>query len=264
MKVRDLLNHIDTFAPFALAEEWDNSGLQVGSYDAEVKRVGLCLDAVPEAVVEAEKQNCEVLLTHHPLIFRAVKKINVDIELGKTIQEALTRKINIVAAHTNWDKADEGVNFTLAELLGLTDIKPLGDFGLIGKLWDNIDKDIFLKIVKEAWNLSWLDFYSENSSETRTFGVPCEIFKVALCGGSGAEFWRAAKLHKADIYLTADMKYHELIDATRAGLSIGICDHGEMERASLFKLAEKISACGVETVIFNINALLERGYLGYY
>ena len=85
--------------------------------------------------------------------------------------------------------------------------------------------------------------------------MPSKISRVALCGGSGAEFWKAAKLHRADIYLTADMKYHELVDATRAGLSIGVCDHGEMERASLSKLSEKISACGLETMIFDINAL---------
>ena len=223
--------------------------MQVGSYDAEVSRVGICLDAVPEAVIEAEKQNCEVLLCHHPLIFRAIKKINVDSDPGKTIFEALTRKINIISAHTNWDKAEEGVNMTLAELLGLVDIKPLDDFGLIGKLENKIETEKFLELVKNFWNLSRLDFYSDEKPE--------KISRVALCGGSGAEFWRAAKLHKADIYLTADMKYHELIDATRAGLSIGLCDHGEMERASLSKLAEKISACGLETFIFDVKALIK-------
>ena len=249
MKIRDLLNYIDTFAAWSLAEEWDNSGLQIGSYDAEVKRVGLCLDAVPEAVIEAEKQNCEVLLCHHPLIFRAIKKINIDSEPGRTIFEALTRKINIISAHTNWDKAEEGVNMTLANLLGLVDIKPLDDFGLIGKFENKIETEKFLELVKNSWNLSRIDFYSDEKPE--------KISRIALCGGSGAEFWRAAKLHKADIYLTADMKYHELIDATRAGLSIGICDHGEMERASLSKFAEKISAYGLETFIFNVNALFK-------
>ena len=247
MKVKDLLNHIDTFAPFALSEEWDNSGLQVGSYEAEVNHVGICLDAVPEAVIEASEKGCEVLLTHHPLIFRAVKKINVDLELGKTLQEALTRKINIISAHTNWDKADDGVNMTLANLLGLFDIKPIDDFGLIGKFESKLETEKFLEHVKNSWKLSRLDFYSEE--------MPSKISRVALCGGSGAEFWKAAKLHRADIYLTADMKYHELVDATRAGLSIGVCDHGEMERASLSKLSEKISACGLETMIFDINAL---------
>ena len=249
LKVRDLLNYIDTFAPFALAEEWDNSGLMLGSYNDEVKRVAISLDAVPEAVIEASKKSCEVLLCHHPLIFRAVKKINLDTDFGHTVYEAMTRKINIIAAHTNWDKADEGVNFTLANLLGLAEIKPLDGFGVIGKLPESIITEKFIEHVKNSWGLSGLDFYSDGMTE--------KISRVALCGGSGAEFWRVAKLHRADIYLTADMKYHELIDATRAGLSIGLCGHGEMERASLPELAKKISACGLEVVMLDINALVK-------
>ena len=249
-KVKDLLNYIDTFAPFSSAEEWDNSGLMTGSYEAEVKKVAVCLDAVPEAVIKASEKNCEVLLCHHPLIFRPLKKINIDLDLGRTIYEALTRKITIIAAHTNWDKADEGVNFTLANLLGLVDIKILGDFGIIGKTSEKITTEKFLEHVKNSWELSRLDFYSENMPK-----MPEKISKVALCGGSGADFWSAAKLHKADIYLTADMKYHELIDATRAGLSIALCEHGEMERASLPKLAEKISSFGFETELLDVKAL---------
>ena len=248
MKVKDLLNYIGTFAPWHLAEEWDNPGLQAGSYEAGVTKVAICLDAVPEAVMEAAEKGCEVLLTHHPLIFRALKKINVDVELGRTIKEAIKRGINIIAAHTNWDKADDGVNFTLAKLIGLEDIKPLSeDFGLIGKIENGLETEKFLERVKNSWNLSRIDFYSGGSKH--------KISKVALCGGSGAEFWSAAKLHDADIYLTADMKYHELADAANAGLSIGLCDHGEMERASLPKLAEKISGSGLEAIILDIEAL---------
>ena len=247
MKVKDLINYIDTFAPFALAEEWDNSGLQVGSYRAEVKRVAICLDAVPEAVIEASEKNCEVLLCHHPLMFRAIKKINISSDPGRTIYAALTRNVNILAEHTNWDKADCGVNATLAELIGLVDCKPLDVFGVIGKLPNEIETEKFLERVKKSWGLSRLDFYSEE--------MPEKISRVALCGGSGADLWRVADNRHVDIYLTADMKYHELIDATRTGLSIGLCEHGEMERASLPKLAEKISESGLETVILDIKAL---------
>lgn len=247
MKVRDLLNYIDTFAPFSLAEEWDNCGLMAGSYEAEVNRVAICLDALPEAVIKANENNCEVLLCHHPLIFRALKKINIDTDTGRTIYEALTRKINIIATHTNWDKVEEGVNFTLADLIGLLDVKTLDDLGVIGRLPEKISTEKFLEHVKNSWGLSRLDFYSDE--------MPEKISRVALCGGSGAEFWSAAKLHKADIYLTADMKYHELIDATRAELSIGLCEHGEMERASLSKLAEKISSFGLNTILLDVKAL---------
>ena len=248
MNTRDLINHIDSFAPFSLAEEWDNSGLIVGSYKAEVKRVGISLDAVPEAVIEASRQECQVLLTHHPLIFRGLANVNTDHDTGKTISEAIKRGVNIIAAHTNWDKAEKGVNATLAALLGIRKIEALGDFGVHGRI-AKTNLESFIVKVKSAWSLSRIDIYSESK--------PAEILRVALCGGSGAGFWHEALKVNADIYLTADMKYHELIDATRAGLSIGLLDHGEMERASLPELENNIKVAGFETKLLDIKALAE-------
>lgn len=249
MKVKDLLNHIDTFVPFALSEEWDNPGLMIGSYDAEVSRVAICLDAVSEAVMLAHENNCNVLLCHHPLIFRGVKKINLDSEFGRTVSAAIEKRINIIAAHTNWDKADGGVNDTLASLLGLRECERLDDFGVTGKMPDKMAHEEFFAHVKSSWNLSHIDIYTQN--------MPEYISRVSLCGGSGSSFWHSALRHKADVYITADMKYHELIDATHAGLTVANLNHGEMERASLPELAKRISECGTETVLLNINALNE-------
>lgn len=249
MKVKDLLNHIDTFAPFALSEEWDNPGLMIGSYDAEVSRIAICLDAVSEAVMLAHENNCNVLLCHHPLIFRGVKKINLDSEFGRAVRAAIMNDINIIAAHTNWDKADGGVNDTLANLLGLRECERLDDFGVIGKMPEKMKSEKFFAHVKSSWNISHIDIYTQR--------MPEYISRVALCGGSGSSFWHSAQRHKADVYITADMKYHELIDATREGLTIANLNHGEMERASLPELAKKISECGTETVLLNINAMNE-------
>ena len=249
MKVKDLLNHIDTFAPFALSEEWDNPGLMIGSYDAEVSRIAICLDAVSEAVMLAHENNCNVLLCHHPLIFRGIKKINLDSEFGRTLSAAIRYDINIIAAHTNWDKAEGGVNDTLADLLGLAETQRLDDFGVFGKMPVKIKSEEFFAHVKSSWNLSHIDIYTQN--------MPEYISRVSLCGGSGSGFWHSALRHKADVYITADMKYHELIDASREGLTIANINHGEMERASLPELAKRISECGIETVILNVNALNE-------
>ena len=249
LNVRKLLAHIETFAPSELAEEWDNVGLMAGDYNADVKRVGICLDAVSEAVIEANNQGCEVLFCHHPLIFKPIKNVCMNYYTGRTIYEAVKRNVNIIAAHTNWDKAEEGVNATLSSLLGLIKTKPFKApaFGIYGVMPETMNLKEFLEHVKISWGLSRLDIYANN--------LPESISCVALCGGSGAEFWKLAINRRADIYITADMKYHELIDATRAGLSVALADHGEMERASLPRLAEKISECGVETVILNVKAL---------
>lgn len=247
MNIRELLNHIDTFAPFELAEEWDNSGLLIGCYGSDVKRVGVCLDAVSEAVIEADNQGCNVLVTHHPLIFRPLKNITDNDEQGRTIIEAVKRNVAIIAAHTNWDKAYGGVNDTLAGLIKLKDTEPLGTFGIIGTLPEKMKINDFAEYVKSSWKVSRLDIYSKNLNDT--------VSRAALCGGSGSEFWKSAKKMNADIYLTADMKYHEISDAVNEGMTIGLVNHGEMERASIQELARKISESGIETVIIDVEAL---------
>lgn len=250
MKIRELLRHIDTFAPFSLAEEWDNSGLLVGSPDAEAVKIGVCLDAVSESVLAASEKGCNVLVCHHPLIFRAVKHITDESEQGRTILEAVRHDVSIIAAHTNWDKAHGGVNDTLSALLGLRDVEPLDSesgLGVVGVISEGLGLEEFLLRVKASWGLSHLDCYGQAE----------RVVRIALCGGSGSEFWRLAKRRNADIYLTADMKYHELLDAVQEGLTIGLINHGEMERASLPELARKISLCGVETTILDVKALTQ-------
>ena len=245
MNVRELLEHIETFAPFTLAEEWDNPGLLVGSKNAEVKKIAAALDAVSEAVTVSADEGCNVLVCHHPLIFRPVSRVTDDTEQGRTIIEAIRRNVNIIALHTNWDNAEGGVNDTLASLLGLNDAERMDSFGVIGKLSVPMYRPAFAEHVKASWGLSHLDLY----------GQPARISRVALCGGAGAEFWREAKRRGADVYITADMKYHELSDAVNEGLSVALACHGEMERASLPALAEKLSQCGTETKIIDVKAL---------
>ena len=246
MNVSGLLRHIDTFAPFELSEEWDNSGLIVGDYSAEVKRIAVCLDAVSEAVTSADELGCNVLVAHHPLIFRAVKNITLNTEQGRTIFEAVRRDINIIATHTNWDKTAGGVNDILGALIGLKHPESLGDFGVYGAIIPKMKLKTFAEHVKSSWGLSHIDIYS---------GTNKQISRAALCGGSGAEFWRSAKRIGADVYITADMKYHEISDAVNEGLSVALCDHGEMERVSVSQLAHKLEGCGIETVILDVKAL---------
>ena len=254
MIVREFINDIlNKIAPFEFAEEWDNPGLMAGNYNAKINKIAVTLDATPEAVIEAENFGCNILLTHHPLIFRGIKRVEINSEPGKTIYEALTRNITIIAVHTNWDKAEGGVNFTLAKLLGLKNISILDNasgFGVKGVLPEKILLDELLKLVKYSWNLNYLDCYTPES-----FDNVKNISRVALCGGSGAEFWRVAKNSNSDVYITADMKYHELIEATSSNLIIIRPDHGEMESASLIELVKKLSDNNLNAVLLNNHAL---------
>ncbi|MBQ3626643.1 MAG: Nif3-like dinuclear metal center hexameric protein, partial [Synergistaceae bacterium] len=168
---------------------------------------------------------------------------------------AIKNNIAVIAAHTNWDIVEGGVNTELAKLISLNNIRALdleSGLGACGVLSGALDYKEFLNRVKAAWGLSYIDYYKANNNK---------ILRVALCGGSGAEFWPLAKNFEADVYLTADMKYHELIDANKSGLNIALMEHGEMERASLPELIRKLkNICGdeIEFKLLDVKALVKR------
>lgn len=251
MRVRNLLGLIDQIAPFSLAEEWDNIGLMVGDLGAEVRRAAVALDPTVQAVVSAAEAGCEALLCHHPLLFHSVKKLDLNAGPGCAVREAVKRDVAILAAHTNWDKA--GVNAELARLLGLQGTEPLdpgSGLGLFGELPEPTLLEELLEQVKAAWGLTHIDAYAPPA------GI---VSKVALCGGSGGSLWPAARAQRADLYITADMKYHELMDANDAGLAVAVADHGEMERASLPELARRLGELmaedGVKVILMDTRGL---------
>jgi dinuclear metal center YbgI/SA1388 family protein len=124
-KVSDVVGIINKLAPFSFAEEWDNSGLQVGDPNARVSRIMISLDACGEAVKSAIDKRCQLLVTHHPFLFQPVKKINVSLNSGYLVKLAIKNDLSIVSMHTNYDIADVGINHLLAEHIGLKSCSPL-------------------------------------------------------------------------------------------------------------------------------------------
>jgi dinuclear metal center YbgI/SA1388 family protein len=129
MKVATLVDFFDRLYPFALAEDWDNVGLIVGDSKDDVTGVLFALDATHDVLDEAIEHGCNVLVTHHPLIFRAIKRVNAAELQGGLIDKALSNGISVISLHTNLDSAVGGLNDTLCEILQLTDVKPLVDSG---------------------------------------------------------------------------------------------------------------------------------------
>lgn len=252
MKLRDILRAADAAAPFALAQSWDNVGLMVGDLDAEVGRVGVALDPIPEAVAEAAEKGCQALICHHPLLFHPVRKLDLGSDPAAAVREAIKRDVAVIALHTNWDCVIWGVNAELARLIGLEEPEPLDDatgLGRIGNLSEPEPMMKFLERVKKSWGLSYLDCRTDEPDKT--------VFRAALCGGSGGDLWPAAKVRGADVYITSDMKYHEMIDAARAGLSVAITDHGETERASLPEMVRRLrDDSGVDAILLGAKALM--------
>jgi dinuclear metal center YbgI/SA1388 family protein len=129
MKVSTLVDMLDRLYPFALAEEWDNVGLIVGDSKAEVTGVLMCLDVTHDVLDEAIESGCNVLVTHHPVIFKSIKRLNAAELQGGLIAKAFKHGVSLIALHTNLDSAIGGLNDTLCELLELHDVKPLVDSG---------------------------------------------------------------------------------------------------------------------------------------
>ena len=253
MRVEELLARIDEAAPFSLAEGWDNVGLMVGDPQQEVRRLAVALDPLPEAIEEASRLGCQALLVHHPLFFPPLRSLDLSRDPGRAVAAAVRCGVSVLAAHTNWDCVRGGVSWTLAELLGLKEIESLSPgvddagLGAVGLLNDRIALGDWLASLKERWKLTRIDCYAPPN---------CSILKIALCGGSGGELWPRALARGADVYITADVKYHVLLDATRAGLPMVLVDHAEMESASLEALICRLKRTGeLDVVLLDVRGL---------
>ena len=250
MKLRDAVGRIEKRIPLSWSEGWDNSGLQVGDPDCEIRKIGIALDVTEDTVNKATENGCSLLVSHHPIIFRPLINIIEDRPAAKAVVSAIRNGISLYAAHTNWDSSPEGVNFTLAELLGLDEIEPLissadgssWGMGAAGELMMPMSLDTVMKLIKERWSLS----------SCRAYGIKPEMIKkIALGGGSCGDMWPLAACRGASLFVTADISYHVRQDALNSGLGLVEVDHGEMERASLPKLRsiiEKETGLTVELI----------------
>lgn len=249
IKVKDIAKAIEDFAPLCLKEDWDNPGLQVGDRDMEVAGVLLCLDVTEEILREAKKRDCNMIVSHHPLIFGGLKRLTGATPTERIVENALRDNIAIYAAHTNLDSAFEGVSYEMAHMLGMKDCRPLEPnrsgnetqgLGIIGMV-NPTPKLEFLRKVKETFEVKDLRYSSQ------TPGIV--VRKVALCGGSGASLIKDALRVGADVYICGDLKYH---DFTSYGSDILLADigHFESELCSRKILSRAIRSVHPECVIY--------------
>lgn len=224
--VKNIYDYINSIAPFNKQEEWDNSGFILGEFRKEVKTVVLSLDGTKQVSEFAESVNADLLLTHHPVIFKGVKKI----EKGSAVYEFINNDIAVISAHTSFDKADGGINDNLAELLELENTEKISDNSLvIGDLQQAMSIDDFAQFVGET-----LDAHGLRYTDTDNL-----IKRVCIGGGACSEFmWDA--LGKADCFVTGDLKYHEMLDLKEAGLASISAGHFETENLPFLKLKERL------------------------
>lgn len=249
LRVKDISKAIEEFAPLSLQESYDNAGLQVGNAEDAVTAVLLCLDVTEDILNEAVKRGCNLIVSHHPLIFRGLKSLTGANVTQRIVMEALRLNISIYSAHTNLDSTRDGVSYEMANQLNLKNLEVLVPssadsqigLGIIGETESPVPQLEFLRKVKETFSVKALRY----SAQTQHLVVR----KVALCGGSGAEFIGEAMRRGVDAYLTGDIKYH---DYTTYGLDLLLADigHYESELCSRRILSRIIREAYPECVIY--------------
>ena len=205
MTVRDITDAIEAFAPLSIQEGWDNSGLIVGSPDQEVRGVLVGFDCTPELVDEAVSCGADMIVTHHPLIFGGIKKINPDDPVGLALIKAISERIAVYAAHTTADKVLDGVSGAMARRLGLRNVEVLDEeaegigLGAVGDLETPMGSEEFISFVKSRFGL-------QVARCSRPLDIP--VSRVAMCGGSGSSLIGKAMEAGAQAYLCGDISYH--------------------------------------------------------
>lgn len=244
--VNDILTYLESIVPQYMQYEWDNTGMLCGSRSKEVKKILVALDPFEEVCLEAAEVGADLLLTHHPLIFSAPKAINDETDMGRAIMVLIRNGITAVNAHTNLDCAPGGINDTLAEILGLSDIQiidPKGEetkYGLLrmGTVSQQPLSE-FMTLVKERLGCQGLRYVDG--------GKP--VHKVAVGGGScGSDLMDAVK-SGCDTFVTADVKYNQFHDAKSYSINMIDAGHFHTENPGCIVLAEKLRKAFPEITI---------------
>lgn len=253
MKLKQLLEELEVLAPHHLSDtSFDNCGLQVGDREDEISGILLCLDVTMETALYASEHHINLIVSHHPLLFRGVKSITSDDYKGRLLMLLIQNRINVFSMHTNLDAASFGMNRALSNLLELSEtsilhvtkteeaeeeIIPYG-YGSVSELKAPIHLNELAKFMAEK-----LD-----SKSLRYCGRPeKEIKKIAVCGGSGSSFIKDAVRMGADAYITGDIGHHDAQEALEQGLAIIDAGHYDTEKHVLKHLKafleEKTKAC---------------------
>ena len=225
----DIVGCIEDFASPGLQEKWDNTGWQLCPHSPSSPCTGvmLCLDVTPEVVAEAEAEGCNLIISHHPLIFKGLRQITGASPVERAVISAISGGIAVYSSHTALDSASLGVSHKLGTMLGLEDMSvlspqpgsPLTGLGVIGRFAAPLTTEAFIHRVKEVYGAPVIRRSAGPEGMT-------EVSRVALCSGSGGEFVGTAIGKEADAYITSDTRYHDFVDF---GKKILMIDTGHFE-----------------------------------
>lgn len=251
MTARELIEFLQQFAPMDLSEEWDNVGLLIGKQDDEVSSVMTCLTLTPDVAAEAIKAGAQFIVTHHPVLFRAVKQINDQTSEGRMLLDLIRAGICVYSPHTSYDSAFEGINRQLADALGLSNVQALrpvdadDDPGLgsgrFGDLAEPTKFETLMEATKAVLNIERSWFVGQRDQEVRRVGIAC---------GAAAEFMHDAAAARCDVLLTGEARFHECLAARTLGISLILPGHYATERPAMENLAARLQSEFNELKVF--------------
>lgn len=245
-KITEFLNE---FAPFDIAEDYDNVGLLVGDKNKEIKKIMITLDVDEKVVEDAKNQGCDLIISHHPLIFSPLKKVVSDDSCARSIIALIKNDIALVSVHTNFDSAESGLcDVFLDKIAKTTNRIPL-EGNVIGRIADlsaECELSEILKNIKTEFNISALRYVGDTKKTIR---------KIAVCNGGGADFVYSAKGQGADLYVSGDLKYHHARFAYENDMALVEVPHynAEIIFADYLKDILKNSFKEVEVITTNKN-----------
>ena len=244
MKMYEIEKTIESEFPKETAYEWDNPGLLLGCHGAEISTVLVTLDVTADAVRQAKDCGAQLILSHHPILFGGTKKLTDDTPEGKMLLELAKNEICVYAAHTNCDVGKNGINAYLAELFELTGTEYLEENGLgrTGNLKTPVTLGEFAENVKKKLHTPHVRICGDTQKL---------ITRAAIGSGACADFIPAAIAKGADVMLTADMKYHEMLDAAACGICVIDAGHYPTEAVVTEIFADILKDTGLKIVKSN-------------
>lgn len=238
--INQVAQFLNEFAPLRLAEEWDNVGLLVGDRSATAAKIMTCLTVTPESAQEAIDNKANLIVAHHPLPFRPLKRITTDSVATKMLWNLIRAGISIYSPHTGFDSALSGINQSLAVRLGLTDVVP------INPIADDPDQLGAGRMGKRSSSTSLQDFADEIKSSLgintlqAVGGTNDKIAKVAVACGSGGSFLSPAIKGGCDTFVTGETTFHTALEAKANGISLVLLGHYFSERFAVESLASEL------------------------
>ena len=230
---------LQKLAPLELAEDWDNVGLLVGDPDREVRRVMTCLTITPATAAEAAERKAQLIVTHHPMPFRPLRRVTTETTPGRLLLELIAAGIGVYSAHTAMDSAREGINARLATGLGLRGITPLvpRDGGLGTGRWGWLEEPLSLGRLadraKKFLAIGRMQMVGEPDQPVRTVAVAC---------GAAGELLDAARQVGCDSMLIGETRLHTTLEAEATGIGLLLAGHFASERFAVELLAERLGA----------------------